>query len=140
MKAFLKNICLRPSCYACEFKGLNRHSDITLADFWGVQSVLPDMDDDKGTSLILVCSESGKKYFNKIKRDMKHHEVDINVAVKHNSAAIKSVNYNPKRDCFMKDKESLPFDKLVQKYCSDKLTNKVMGKIKAVLRQVNSAR
>ena len=56
-KAFLRNICLRRSCYACKFKSKNGFSDITLADFWGIQNVLPQMDDGKGTSLILVKSE-----------------------------------------------------------------------------------
>lgn len=45
MKLFLCNICLRPSCYDCKFKSLNRPSDITLGDCWGVESYMPDMDD-----------------------------------------------------------------------------------------------
>src|SRR5690606_17661880 len=40
MKAFLKDICLRPSCYDCKFKTIHRESDLTLADFWGVQNIL----------------------------------------------------------------------------------------------------
>ena len=48
MQAFLQNACLRPSCHACHFKKLNRVSDITVADYWGVQNQQPDMDDDKG--------------------------------------------------------------------------------------------
>src|SRR5690606_22917336 len=48
MRVFLEDICLRPSCYNCQFKTLNRESDITLADFWGIQKICPEMDDDKG--------------------------------------------------------------------------------------------
>lgn len=92
---------------------MNRQSDLTLADFWGVQNILPEMDDDKGTSLIFVNSEMGQRLFNEVKDKMLYQEVDINEAVKYNSAAIKSVKYNPKRDGFMAEKESLPFDKLV---------------------------
>lgn len=39
MRAFLKDVCLRPSCYACKFKSIYRQSDITLADFWGIQNI-----------------------------------------------------------------------------------------------------
>ena len=33
IKAFLSDICLRPSCFDCQFKGIKRHADITLTDF-----------------------------------------------------------------------------------------------------------
>lgn len=59
MRAFLSNLILRPSCYACPAKCGKSHSDITIADFWGIDSVNPGMDDDKGTSLVLVNSEKG---------------------------------------------------------------------------------
>ena len=40
LQAFLKNTSLRDSCYNCKFKKINRMSDITLGDFWGVEKVL----------------------------------------------------------------------------------------------------
>jgi len=97
MRGFLKNLCLRPSCYDCKFKTLNRQSDITLADFWGIQNVLPRFDDDRGTSLVFVNSERGKSMFEQIKNRILYNEVDINQVVIYNSAAIKSVEQNPKR-------------------------------------------
>ena len=125
MKAFLKNICLRPSCYSCKYKTLSRQSDITLADFWGVQNIMPEMDDDKGTSLILVNSTKGKIMFKKIRNEMKYKEVDIERAVIYNTSAVKSVGYNPKRERFFKKLGKLSFDKLVKKHCSDSINNKV---------------
>ena len=133
MRAFLKDVCLRPSCYECEFKTLNRQSDITLADFWGIQNILPEMDDDKGTSLIFVNSEMGQRLFNEIKDKMLYQEVDIHEAVKYNSAAIKSVGYNPKREDFFGELDKIDFDKLVKKYCTDKLEVRVKRKIKSTI-------
>src|SRR5690606_10206612 len=80
MQAFLKNVCLRPSCYECKYKTIYRESDITLADFWGIQNILPEFDDDKGTSLLFINSEKGKKMFNQIKKHVSYCEVDINKA------------------------------------------------------------
>ncbi|OPJ55311.1 Coenzyme F420 hydrogenase/dehydrogenase, beta subunit C-terminal domain [Alkalithermobacter paradoxus] len=133
MKAFLKDVCLRPSCYDCEFKTLNRQSDITLADFWGIGNILPEMDDDKGTSLVFINSEKGRKIFNSISGDMKFKEVDIYEAVKYNSAAIKSVQKNPNREKFFDDLYSLEFDELVKKYCADSLKVRIKNKAKAIL-------
>lgn len=63
MQMFLSNICLRPSCHACKFKGLDRPSDITIGDSWGIENYMPEMDDDKGTSVVLVHSLNGQKLF-----------------------------------------------------------------------------
>ena len=103
MQAFLKNICLRPSCYSCAFKSLHRPSDITLGDFWGVQSILPDMDDDKGTSLIFVNSARGRSMFSGIKGDMRCQEVDIEQSVRGNSAATRSVASHGMRETFLRN-------------------------------------
>lgn len=135
MRAFLKNICLRPSCYECKFKGINRQSDITLADFWGIQNMLPEMDDDKGTSLIFINSGIGQEVFNEIKDKVEYQEVDIQEAIKYNSAAIKSSSYNPKRNGFMAEKEILSFDRLVDKYCTDSLLTKLKRKIKSNIKR-----
>lgn len=60
MKGFLANLYLRPSCYACAARSGKSGSDISIADFWGVQNYYPEFDDDKGVGLILVNSEKGQ--------------------------------------------------------------------------------
>lgn len=129
MQAFLKDICLRPSCHECEFKSLHRESDITLGDFWGIQNILPEMDDDKGTSLIFINSKKGRTIFNLIKPNLLYKEVDINQAVTFNSAAIKSVKCHPQREQFFADLDILEFDELTKKYCRTKLYKRFKNKI-----------
>ena len=60
MRLFLENICLRPACHSCRFKAFPRASDLTLGDAWGIDDVLPEMDDDFGTSVVLINSEKGQ--------------------------------------------------------------------------------
>lgn len=136
MKAFLQDISLRLSCYDCRFKGMSRQSDITLGDFWGIQYVLPEMDDDMGTSLIFINSDTGQELFEEIKDKMSYLKVDIAEAVKFNLAAIESSKYNPKRDGFMAEKDVLPFDKLVSKYCTDSLFTRMKIKVKSDIKIV----
>lgn len=137
MKAFLNDICLRPSCYSCNFKTLHRESDITLADFWGIQNMLPELDDDKGTSLIFVNSTEGRTMFKKIQDKVLCQEVDTEKAVSYNSAAIKPVAKNEKRESFFEELEQLPFDKLVKKSCSQSLLIKIKRKITRKLKHSN---
>ena len=63
MRIFLDDVILRPSCYACKAKGGRSHSDLTIADFWGIDLLHPQMDDDRGTSLVLLHTEKGVASF-----------------------------------------------------------------------------
>ncbi len=77
MQAFLRNYSLRPSCYACRFKGMNRPSDITLGDCWDIRQVDAAMHDDKGTSVIIVRTEKGQRALDSAKGlRMKKTELD----------------------------------------------------------------
>lgn len=60
MRLFLSNICLRPSCHNCLFKEFPRVSDITIGDCWGIEKHSPEMDDNKGSSIVVVNSNKGK--------------------------------------------------------------------------------
>ena len=60
MKGFLADVYLRPSCYQCKCKNGVSHSDLTIADYWGVTSLLPDFADDRGVSLVFVNSPNGQ--------------------------------------------------------------------------------
>ena len=55
--AFLRDYCLRRSCYDCEFCAENSVADLTLGDFWGVPLSL---DDDKGVSIAVVRTACGQ--------------------------------------------------------------------------------
>lgn len=77
MQMFLSNICLRPSCHACKFKDLNRPSDITIGDSWGIENYMPDMDDDKGTSVVLVHSQKGQELLGLCQSEMQFREADV---------------------------------------------------------------
>ena len=115
LRLFLKDLCLRESCYNCTFKGLSRPSDLTIADFWGIQNEMPEMDDDKGTSLVFIHSRKGKEIFSQL-TNCRTQKIDCNQGVKYNPSMIKSVSRPEKRDSFFKDLDSLDFEKLLKKY------------------------
>lgn len=60
VKAFLSDLCLRPSCYQCAAKGGRSGADITIADFWGIEKVCPSLDDDRGTSAVMLHTEKAQ--------------------------------------------------------------------------------
>lgn len=100
MKGMLSNLTIRPSCFDCKFKGINRITDITLGDYWGIWNHLPEMDDNKGTSLVLIHSEQGMNLFNNIKDKITWADAVIDKAVNGNRCIVDSTKYNPKREAF----------------------------------------
>lgn len=137
MKSFLNDIYLRPSCYSCNFKGIRRISDITVADFWGIENVLPKMDDDKGTSLVVIHSEKGKQVFDKLKDKIILNEVNLNEAIKYNPSMITSVNYNKNREAFFAElNDGADLLELIQKYTKESFKQKIKNKIKSAVKKL----
>mgnify|MGYP000943720074 CR=1 FL=1 len=136
MRAFLSAVCLRPSCYSCKFKGMQRHSDVTLADFWGIENIMPAMDDDKGTSLMLVHSEKVENILTSIADKLIIQEVDVEQALVYNSAALRSVKANSKRKQFLSSIEHMPFNLAVKKYCEPSLIKKFLSIIRKMLSKI----
>ena len=133
MQVFLKNLCLRPSCYDCAFKTKERVADITLADFWGIQHVLPEMDDDKGTSLVIAHSAKGSSLLQAIRETIDCKEVSLDEAIYHNKAMVVSVENPKRRDKFMKEIVKKEFMVAHKKYCRLTVFQKfrtLLGKIK----------
>lgn len=129
MRAFLQDMILRPSCHACQAKNGRSHSDITIADFWGIKKVIPEMNDDKGTSLVLINTERGSKALDWDNLSCK--ETAAALALKHNPSYYQSVNAHPKRNGFFTHLDGTgsvvslidvclrpTFIKRLKKYCS----------------------
>ena len=76
MALFVQNMTLRPSCYSCTARGGRSGSDITLADMWTVSRLAGQMDDDKGTSLVVANTKAGQEAL----RELKGIEVPFDAA------------------------------------------------------------
>lgn len=116
MNIFLSDIALRDSCYDCKFKKKHRYSDITLADFWGINNVIPEMNDEKGTSLVIVNSKKGEYLLERIRDNMVLKQVDFEVSIENNRSMVKSPSKHKYREEFFEDLEKLELQELVFKY------------------------
>ena len=83
--AFLNGLSIREACTECRYAGGKREGDITLGDFWGIDSYNKEFDDKKGTSLVLVNTNRGKRIIEECKQELKLFErVPINEAIERN--------------------------------------------------------
>lgn len=133
MKGMLSNLTIRPSCFDCKFKGINRMTDITLGDYWGIWNHLPEMDDNKGTSLVLIHTITGMEIFNKIKGNITMADAVVEKAIKGNSCIVKSTIFNPKRkEFFSRLHNGEDFVLLIEELTSKSIQEKIKMKITSV--------
>ena len=97
MNMFLANIDLRPACHDCRFKEFPRVSDMTIGDCWGIENYMPEMDDDKGTSLFMVHSPKGERILEAIREDLAVKEAELNRFLSGDADLRKSVDMHPNR-------------------------------------------
>lgn len=103
MQLMFRYANLRPICYECPFKSCKSHSDITIADYWGINKLHPEMDDDKGTSLVFINTLKGEEYFNL--SQVKYLETSYEETWKYNNIVTSSKKH-PKRDYFYENIDS----------------------------------
>ena len=137
LRAFLSDVALRPSCYDCSFKTVGRDVDITLADYWDVSKIHPEMFDNKGTSLVLVHSEKGGELLKSVAERVSYKPTELDVALASNQAAVRSAAKPRSREAFLSDIKILGFEKTVNKYCDGyykKQLKRVINKLKRIIK------
>lgn len=141
-RGYHMNVYERPSCYDCKFKGMPRMSDITLADFWGLDRVDPSMDKNLGTSLVLINSKKGETFFEHIKSKLVIKEYTLDQALYGNRfpimGGLMSYPKDINRDEFFADLDKMPFDQCSAKYFPYAEDGKpsVKRKLKNILREI----
>lgn len=113
MRGFLADLYTRPSCQACPSKQLKSGSDITLGDFWGIDSLMPEIDDDKGVSAIIINTEKGRKALHSVNNLIPSSWADMCV---NNPALVKSAKVSENKEHFFL-KDELSFEKKIHILC-----------------------
>lgn len=111
---FFNHDTLRPSCHNCKFTNLNRPSDITIGDFWGIEKHKPRFDCKNGVSLVLINSEKGKALFKTIKDKLIYEESSIDECIQPSLKAPTPKSKN--REQFWEDYYNKGFKYVFKKY------------------------
>ena len=134
MRGFLADLYLRPSCYACPVKRGKSNSDIILADFWNVDKVLDDIDDDKGISSILINTNLGEECFEYL--NLYKRWVDFNSVLLYNVAYINSAPLSEKRNMFYTNlKNNKTVIKSIKKLLHVSFSQRIRNRLKRLLWQ-----
>lgn len=112
---FYKRVSVRPSCGNCHFSKLERPSDMTIGDCWGIEKVAPDFAaDNKGCSLVLCNSVKGQDLFEAVKAGINVLKVDVNDVLQPNLR--KSTSLSPLWKRVEKDLPAKGFEYVSRNY------------------------
>lgn len=116
LRAFFNDLSDRPACYKCAFKKQFHESDFTIWDCFIAEKFNKDLDDDMGTSRMLINTEKGIKIFKEIEKKFNVEKVENKDIVKDVREMLYSVNLPQKRKDFFYDINKLNEDKFFNKY------------------------
>lgn len=134
MSASMQSNCLsRPSCYECRFKGFPRYADITIGDYW-TKGKKHELDDDAGTSVLLLNSKKGRTYFEKIRKRLHWTPVSCDSVLHGNQALTTPLpRESVDRKRFYERIRCEPFDVVVDAMCQP-TGSRLKNTIKTLLR------
>lgn len=141
IRLFFSHVIMGPSCYECPFSNLDRKSDFTIGDFWGVEKSFPEIVPGKGISLILFNTEKGIDILKIMEKSINCDEIlfecptESFLQYQHNLN--KPTEKPVERDNFWKDYKENGYDYVVKKYCISNKIDKLKFDIKLLLSKLN---
>ena len=136
MKLFVNNYILCKACGNCRFKGYERVSDITLGDFWGIWDIVPEMDDDKGTSLVLTHSQKGECLFDMLDKNIHFKHVTLEQASRMNPSLIKTSIHHAEREKILNVINQDSFEDVISLIAKERKGNGFKGSLKMIFNKI----
>ena len=133
IQGLLKNILLRKSCYACSTRTYHRISDITLGDFWGIDNLYPELDDDKGISLILIHSAKGTERLLQIPLKVMYPIAREELLRASTQNLFEEKSIPARRSIFFKRLRYMPWLSVTYMIHKDSIYTRVMRKLKKII-------
>ena len=114
MRGYLRhNLYIRPSCHQCGYKTLPRISDLSLGDFWGIGNYDKTLDNEQGTSVVLVNSEKGRTLLSWAQAALVLHQRSLEEVLAGNSCLLNVAQPGKYREFFFENMDRYPFGKLI---------------------------
>lgn len=138
LNATFLNVLVRPSCYNCRYKGFPRVSDMTIGDYWRRIYDYDPLDDNTGTSYVMLHNDKAEHIFEKIKTGCQYREIDFSNIIARNKYATSSLP-KPKfnRGEFYNRLKTEDYSIIVDDYLKQtKKHNSILSKTKQVIKSL----
>lgn len=126
-KIFYNRCALRPSCYVCPYATVERETDITIGDFWGIENVMPEFYSEEGNSLVLLHTPKGQQLFEKIQGSLDVRESNSKECLQPN--LVQPTPVSERREEFWEDYCRKGIEFVIKKYGTMSLKKKIKNKL-----------
>lgn len=114
-RGFMERLIINDTCCNCKYTNLQRPADITIGDFGGIDKIDTDMDDKKGTSLLIINTSKGLDTFERYKKlFLKYKKFGIKSALIGNPRLCRPSEPHINRRNFVKNLYKLPVIRNIQ--------------------------
>ncbi len=143
IQGFINNYYVRPSCFECKFKGINRCSDITIGDFWSLKEFHPEMLNQYGVSSVIIHSKKGERWFKESLDQLVYCVAKTEEIAIWNESLISSIDKDYYRDQFYKMWNDKKIEEIVYELNQSKIKkknkqNKAIAYIKRIVRRIKN--
>lgn len=129
---FFSNLCLRRYCHSCPYATINKPSDFTMGDFWGIEEFYPEFDDGKGCSMVIARTIKAQTVFPKVEW-LTYKKVTIDEAIQKQANAFAPSPANERRAEFWDDYKKNGFAYCARKYFFYTVKDRSKAIIKRIL-------
>lgn len=92
---FLSSEIIRKSCFSCQSKYFSSGADFTLADAWGINDFASELDDNKGSSIVILHTNKANDLWNLIKDKFEYKKIKLREAIRFNSNIVRPQHSTP---------------------------------------------
>ena len=132
MQGYFRGVTLKESCFSCQFRSFKSGSDLTIGDFWGAETEMPDVDDNNGLSAVIVNSEKGTLFLNR--SEIVRRQFEIDKILKYNQSLLTSFDEGAQRTAFYAYTERYDLEGAIETFFQETLLQKAKRKFRFFLR------
>ena len=100
---FRDRTIMRSCCAVCPFADARRASDITIADYWGIEKYAPDWYDPKGVSVIITNDKKGEALMRQSEGQLVFEERPAEETLSEQRRLHRPIRFAGDRDAFWQD-------------------------------------
>lgn len=132
-KLYYGHLCMRPSCHECLYANLNRVSDLTIGDYWGIDEAVPGFRDHLGISCILVNTEKGVELLENISGKLELIKTPIEKCIQ--PQLLHPSEKSDKREEFWKSYQNVSFYQILRRYAKLNIKDSIKSRIPIKIRK-----
>lgn len=104
----------RPACANCKFTDIHRASDITIADYWGIEKYAPEWMDTMGVSVLLINTKKGQELLDSMNDSMHYEKRPAQESLNEQMRLSEPVEFPDYRSQFWEDYQEYGFDYIIE--------------------------